>query len=235
MSWDEATGLWTVSMDTGLVTKSKYLVVASGSLDKPYTPNFPGLNMFKGEIYHSREWPDDATLKDKKVAVIGAGATGIQVVQESAKLVSELSVFIRRPSTCLPMVQRPLTEEHRIAERCSFPELFRDCRLSWSGFPLKRGPKAMETSAEQREAIFDEAWAKGGFAFLAAFSDARTDPEANRLVYDYWKKRVRAKISDPIKRDILAPTEPLYYFGTKRSPLEQDYYDMINKDPREVG
>jgi cation diffusion facilitator CzcD-associated flavoprotein CzcO len=230
MSWDDTNGMWTVSTDTGLVTKSKYLVLACGSLDKSYTPNFPGLAKFQGETYHSREWPDNANLKGKKVAVIGAGATGIQVVQESAKLASELSVFIRRPSTCLPMVQRDLTEEQRIQQRASYPDLFRESRLSWSGFPLKRGPKIVETSPEDREAIFEETWSQGGFAFLAAFSDTRTDPEANRIVYDFWKKKIRARISDPVKQEILAPTNPLFYFGTKRSPLEQDYYEILNRD-----
>lgn len=230
MSWDETAGLWKVSTNTGLTTKSKYLVVASGSLDKSYTPDFPGLSNFKGEIIHSREWPDDASLQGKKVAVVGAGATGIQVVQESAKLATELSVFIRRPSTCLPMCQKELTEKQKIDQSASYPELFRSCRSSWSGFPFKRGAKAMETSPEDREAIFEDTWARGGFAFLAAFSDSRTDPAANRLVYDFWQKKVSARISDPEKREILAPTEPLFYFGTKRSPLEQDYYEMLDKD-----
>ncbi|KIW91699.1 uncharacterized protein Z519_07667 [Cladophialophora bantiana CBS 173.52] len=229
-SWDEDTGHWIVHTDVGLVTKSKYLVVASGSLDKQYTPDFPGLADFKGETYHSRTWPADANLKGKKVAVIGAGATGIQVVQELAKQATELTVFIRRPSTCLPMCQKDVTKEDQVRQKASYEKLFRDCRLSWSGFPIRPGPKAVDLTAEQREAIFEEAWNRGGFAFLVAFSDARTDPVANRIVYDFWKKKVRAKISDPVKQEILAPTEPLYYFGTKRSPLEQDYYEMLDQD-----
>lgn len=229
-TWDEETGRWTVHTDSGRVARPKYLVVASGSLDKPYIPDFPGLADFKGEIYHSRSWPKDVNLKGKRVAVVGAGATGIQVVQETAKQASELVVFIRRPSTCLPMGQRDITEAEGTAQVAKYPDLFRDCRLSWSGFPFKSGPEAVEATPEEREAVFNETWNRGGFAFLTAYSDPRTDPVANRMVYDFWAKKVRGRISDHVKREILAPEIPLYYFGTKRSPLEQDYYEMLDQD-----
>ncbi|KIW89889.1 uncharacterized protein Z519_09318 [Cladophialophora bantiana CBS 173.52] len=62
------------------------------------------------------------------------------------------------------------------------------------------------------------------------FGGTWNNPKANRIVYDFWKKKVRARISDPVKREILAPTDPLFYFGTKRSPLEQDYYEVLNRD-----
>lgn len=229
-AWDEAPGCWTIHTDCGRLARSKYLVVATGALDKQYIPDFPGLASFKGPIYHSRAWPQDVNLQGKRVAVVGAGATGVQVVQEAAKQACQLSVFIRRPSTCLPMVQRDLTREEVVAQRLGYADLFLDSRLSFSGFPFKTGAKAVDATPEQREAWFNELWNRGGFAFLTAYSDPRTDPVANRMVYDFWARKVRARISDPIKRDILAPETPLYYFGTKRSPLEQDYYEMIDQD-----
>ncbi|KIW42093.1 uncharacterized protein PV06_05677 [Exophiala oligosperma] len=228
--WNEEMGRWTIYTDSGRWARVKYLVVASGSLDKQYTPEIPGLADFKGEMYHSRSWPQGTSLEGKKVAVVGAGATGIQVVQETAKQASELTVFIRRPSTCLPMGQRDITDEERASQIGKYPDLFRDCRSSWSGFPFKPGPKAVEATPEEREAVFNETWSRGGFAFLTAYSDPRTDPVANRMVYDFWAKKVRQRISDPVKREILAPEIPLYYFGTKRSPLEQDYYEMLDRD-----
>jgi cation diffusion facilitator CzcD-associated flavoprotein CzcO len=55
------------------------------------------------------------------------------------------------------------------------------------------------------------------------------NPEANRAAYDYWAKRTRSRIHDPVKRDLLAPLEPPHAFGTKRPSLEQDYYEQFNK------
>jgi cation diffusion facilitator CzcD-associated flavoprotein CzcO len=55
------------------------------------------------------------------------------------------------------------------------------------------------------------------------------DPKANREAYDFWARKTLARIDDPVKRDLLAPEDPPYYFGTKRPSLEQDYYEQFNK------
>lgn len=97
-SWDPAKNLWTIKTLQGHVAKGKYLVCCTGLLHRTYTPDFPGLKEYKGEIYHSGAWPEDFNGKDKKIGLIGAGATAVQITQELGKVAKELTVFLRRPS-----------------------------------------------------------------------------------------------------------------------------------------
>lgn len=86
------------------------------------------------------------------------------------------------------------------------------------------------TSA-QRQAFYEGKWAKGGFHFWSAsYKDLMTNVVANREAYDFWAKKVRAMISDPAKKDIMAPLEPPHPFGTKRTALFTTFYDVVNQD-----
>jgi cation diffusion facilitator CzcD-associated flavoprotein CzcO len=91
-------GRWTVKTVAGHVATSKYLILASGLLHRRHYPEFPGLKDFKGAVHHSGFWPEDMSVKGRRVAVIGAGATSVQIVQELAKEVDHLTMFMRRPS-----------------------------------------------------------------------------------------------------------------------------------------
>jgi len=82
-----------------------------------------------------------------------------------------------------------------------------------------------------RNAIFEAAWQKGGFQFwFGTFSDILTDEESNRLAYDFWRDKTRARLKDPTLQEKLAPMEPVHPFGTKRPSLEQNFYDLFNQD-----
>jgi cation diffusion facilitator CzcD-associated flavoprotein CzcO len=90
---------------------------------------------------------------------------------------------------------------------------------------------ALDDSPEQRLKEFDRLWNEGGFAFWTSnYMDTFSNKDSNRLIYQYWRDRVRAKVQDPVKARILAPDEPPYAFGTKRVPLEQHYYEAFNLD-----
>lgn len=78
--------------------------------------------------------------------------------------------------------------------------------------------------------MLEEGWNRGGFAFaLCVFGELLTDPEANKIIYAFWAKRVRQRVTDPEKAQIVAPLPPKNYFATKRPSCEQDYYDVINQ------
>lgn len=92
---------WTIKAESGLVVQAKYVVLATGLLNRSYSPEFPGIDKFNGQIYHSASWPEKTNCKGKRGAVIGSGATSIQIVQELAKETAEggsLTVFVRRKS-----------------------------------------------------------------------------------------------------------------------------------------
>jgi cation diffusion facilitator CzcD-associated flavoprotein CzcO len=235
-SWDEASGRWTVKTADGHVANCKYLFLATGLLHRKYTPDLPGLSDFKGQLIHSGAYPEDLDCTGKKVGIIGAGATAVQIQQELGKVASEMTIFLRRPSYCLPMGQRVMSEEEQRCWKSFYPSLFASGRLSRAGFPASGPDKStFEVSEEERLKHWDTLWSRGAFnILLLGYNDVLVNPEANRLIYDYWASKVRERLTDPKKQAIMAPENPPYHFGTKRSPLEHDYYDVLNQDNVEI-
>lgn len=232
-SWDPAQAHWTVKTLQGHVAHTKYLFCASGLLHRTYTPDFVGLKDYKGEVHHSGAWPADFDGTGKKIAVIGAGATAVQITQELGKVASEMTVFVRRPSYCLPMQQRKYTAEEQTSLKPFYGALFKEGRDSLAGFPISDRPEGsmFDASVQEREARFDAGWKQGGFHFsLGGWPDPMMNPEANEIMYQYWRRRVCERLTDPAKQAIMAPEKKPYYFNTKRSPLEQDYYEVLNQE-----
>lgn len=234
--YDKDQARWTIRTVGGHVATGKYIILATGLLHKSHVPDFPGLSNYQGEVYHSGSWPEGLDVKGKKVAVIGTGATSVQIVQELSKVADHLSNFMRRPSHCLPMGNRPLSSAEQNALRALYPIFFKAGRNSASGLPLAtRNQSIFDDTPEEREARFEEAWARGGFGINGiGYTDIFVDKKANRLLYDFWAKKTRARMTDPVKRDLMAPLEPGYWIGTKRQPLEHDYYECIDLPTVEV-
>ena len=181
--WDEASAIWTVKTLQGHEAKARYLILCTGLLHRTYTPDFAGLKSYKGEIHHSGEWDESFSAKGKKIAIIGAGATAVQITQELGKEADELTVLLRRPSYCLPMGQRAWTAEEQTQWKAFYPTLFREGRDSAAGFPIARNTaKGKDVSAEAREALFEELWSRGGFNYqLGNFHDTALDRDTNKV------------------------------------------------------
>ncbi|MDP1792354.1 MAG: NAD(P)/FAD-dependent oxidoreductase, partial [Methylibium sp.] len=102
--YDDATGRWKLVTQQGERIDAQYLVCCMGMLSAPLANRFHGQASFKGEIHHTALWPKQGVdLKGKRVAVVGVGATGIQVIQSIAPEVAELKVFVRTPQYMIPM------------------------------------------------------------------------------------------------------------------------------------
>jgi 4-hydroxyacetophenone monooxygenase len=101
-SYDEDTATWTVRTDDGLEIASRVLISATGALNRPKIPDIPGMNSFRGRIFHTAAWPGDLDLTGKRVAVVGAGASAMQVVPAIADTVARLAVFQRSPQWIAP-------------------------------------------------------------------------------------------------------------------------------------
>jgi len=107
-TWDEASARWQVKTDRGDHFKARFLVMCSGPLNRPKLPGIPGIETFKGHTFHTSRWDYDYTggnasgglhkLADKRVGIIGTGATGIQCVPYVARDAGQLYVFQRTPS-----------------------------------------------------------------------------------------------------------------------------------------
>lgn len=163
-SWDDTNHRWTVKMSDGTSWECTWFLAATGTSFKPHTPEWKGMDLFKGAIHHSAKWPEDLVMSGKSVAVIGAGASGVQIMQEAGKLASRVTHFIRTPNLTAPMRQRKVSMEEIIHHRSEYAHVFKACRTTRTGLPIEgNGRSTFDDSAEQREAVFEEQWQRGGF------------------------------------------------------------------------
>lgn len=156
---------WTVRTVQGGSYRCKWLVAATGTSFKQYMPEWKGREKFKGVIHHSSLWPQEKVeLEGKRVAVIGAGSTGIQVVQEASKVAASVTHFIRSPNLALPMRQRDVTEDEIYAQKPQIPHVFKSIRHTAAGLPTEKTMlNTFDVDEKTRQGIWDEGWRRGGF------------------------------------------------------------------------
>jgi len=231
--FDEAHDQWVIRTADGVVVRARFFVLCTGFASKPHIPNYKGLESFAGESWHTGLWPQEgASFAGKRVGVVGTGASGVQVVQEASKDAAHLTVFQRTPILALPMQQRKLDVETQQRMKSDYPEIFRMRRETFGGFDILRDERsALEVPPEERRALYEKLWQKGGFHYwIGGFADILTNEEANRTMYDFWRDKTRARIKDTALADKLAPMEPPHPFGVKRPSLEQWYYEVFNQE-----
>lgn len=108
---DEKTNTWQVNTNDGKTYSCRYLITGTGPLATPLDPPFPGLKSFKGEWYQTGLWPKHkVNFAGKRVALVGVGATGVQVVPVVAQVAKSLTVFQRTPNFVMPARNHPLSE-----------------------------------------------------------------------------------------------------------------------------
>ena len=228
--FDEATGRWTIATDQGEQVSARFLVFNTGGLSEPKVPPFAGHDSFGGVSCHTSHWPRDGVeLEGKRVAVVGTGATGIQVIQTIASQVAQLTVFQRTPNYAVAMRNPALNQDDLVAMRAGFAELKAQSHASFGGFVYDGDPPAFdEVPADQREGHLDSVWADGTLKIWGgAFADAFTNPEAAEAISHYVGQRVRERVRDPKVAEKLIPSS--YHFGTRRVPLENGYYEAFNR------
>ncbi len=115
-TWDDDTAAWTVRTTAGTVT-ADVVVAAAGGLSEPRMPDIEGIDGFTGEIFHSARWNHDYDLTGKRVAVIGTGASAIQIVPEIAERVAHLDVYQRTAPWVMPRRDRDYTKVERLGFR----------------------------------------------------------------------------------------------------------------------
>ncbi|HXC53414.1 MAG TPA: NAD(P)/FAD-dependent oxidoreductase [Candidatus Limnocylindrales bacterium] len=225
---------WQIECADGHRIRTRFFIPCTGFASKAYIPRLPGLESFTGPCFHTAHWPQHGLdLARKRVGVIGTGASGVQVIQEAGKIAEELTVFQRTPNLALPMQQQTFDATTQHAMKAHYPEWFRRRAQSGGGlFDIQPDERsALDVSEEERLAIFESAWRKGGFHFWGGtFRDIAFDRNANQLAYKFWREKTRARINDPAVADKLAPAEAPHPFGSKRPSLEQRYFEVFNQD-----
>ena len=224
---------WLIRTADGHEVRTQFFIPCLGFAAKSYTPDLPGLERFSGPCHHTAHWPKAGVdFTGKRIGVIGTGASGVQVIQEAAKVAAHTTVFQRTPMFALPMQQRRYTTKDTAAMKRDYPEIFRRRNNGNSSFyDLVPDPRsAMKASAQERQAVFEDAWQRGGFSFWAGtFADILYNEDSNMEAYRFWRDKTRARVKDPVLAEKLAPTEPPHPFGSKRPSLEQGYYELFNQ------
>jgi cation diffusion facilitator CzcD-associated flavoprotein CzcO len=229
--FDEANDLWRLKIDDGRELTSRFVIMAIGLLSIPTPPRFEGMEKFKGRSFHTFHWPQEPVeMAGKKVAVIGTGATGIQVIGEIADKVGELTVFQRRPNWSAPLNNGPISDEEMADLRSRYDEIFKTCARTPGGFehePDRRG--FWEVTREERVALWDRLYDMPGFAiWLRNFREIFTDEKANAEFSEYIADRIRRRVKDPAVAEKLIPRD--HGFGVQRVPMETHYFEAYNRD-----
>ncbi|TID15237.1 putative cyclopentanonemonooxygenase [Venturia nashicola] len=233
-TWDGKAEKWTIGTRDGETYRARFFLPCLGYAAKPIFPELDGLEQFEGKVIHTAQWPKEGLdLADKRVGVIGTGSSGVQVIQTIAPVVKRLTVFQQTPATAVPMQQHGLTEDETTKSTTKDKKLFLEQRsMFWDGSPSSMISKSVQDDTpEQQELEFNLLWNQGGFSFWTSnYSDLFTNRESNGIIYAWWREQVHKRLEDPYIRDILAPKAAPYAFGTKRVPLEQNYYEVFNMD-----
>jgi len=225
-------GHWLVTTGDGDTYTCKYFISTMGMISEPVIPKIKGMDSFKGPLFHSSRWPEDLDYAGKRVGIIGAGATTVQLVPVMARTAESVTVFQRTPNFILPGMQRPMTPEWEKEIKEHYDEIVAKCRNHVFGmaFDDAQGRKAVETPPEERERIFEEKWT-GSFRWVfETFEDLLADPEANRMASEFIVRKMKERIEDPEIAELLTPEVGEYPLFAKRPPLDHGYLEAFNRD-----
>ena len=228
--FNPTSGSWDVETEDGHRASARFLLTAVGVLSEPYIPNYVGADTFRGEKWHTSTWPHHPVdLSDKRVGVIGTGATAVQMITEVSKNVGELTVFQRTPNYCKPLRNGPIDDETQAEIKANYADIFEKCRRSFGGFVHDFDARsALEVTAVERLEFYEKLWNERGFGFwLGSFSDILTDITANQTATEFVREKIREQIDDPEVAKLLVPMS--HPFGTKRVPLESGYFEAYNR------
>lgn len=237
--FDEASGRWTVTTDRGDVISAQYCIMATGLISAPVDPVFEGLGSFTGEQYMTSRWPQqEPTFSGKRVAVIGTGSSGIQVISEVAKEAGQLYVLQRTPSYVIPLQNHAVDREQVTKLKENYSAL-RDLQFdSFAGFTLVHSElaplpsqSALEVSEEERTAEYENRWASGGLSPYYAYTDSLLDDESNETLAQFAREKIRERVTDPELAEKLCPD---YQILTRRLSPETDYLEVFNQENVEL-
>jgi acetone monooxygenase len=229
--YNESTRRWDIVTQGGERIDAQYLVCCLGMLSAPLSNRFPGQASFKGQIHHTGLWPQEGVdLKGKRVAVVGIGATGIQVIQTIKSEVGSMTVFVRTPQYVIPMRNPKYSAEDWQHFGSRFDELRQRVRGTFSGFDydFDAGPwDALQP--EQREAVLERLWDDGSLAlWLASFPEMFFDEAVSEEVSEFVRRKMRDRLKhDPRLCELLIPGRGDYGFGTHRVPLENGFLEAF--------
>ncbi|MGI5199850.1 flavin-containing monooxygenase [Streptomyces sp. CA-288835] len=235
LRWDEGELEWIVSTDRGDRMRARYVVVSSGTLSQAKLPGIPGIETFRGHAFHTSRWDYEYTggdangnlhkLADKRVAVIGTGATAIQIVPHLGRDARHLYLFQRTPSSVDVRGQRPTD-----------PQWAKSLTPGWQK-RRRENFLRLVTGGQADEDLVNDGWTSSARLqqkLIPSNSYADVSPEERERLYelaDFQKMneiraRVDAIVDDPATAELL---KPWYRYMCKRPTFSDHYLDTFNR------
>ena len=221
--WDEDSGRWTVHTDRGDAMRARFVILANGILTTPKLARIGGMESFGGESFHTSRWNYEVDLHDKRVGIIGTGATAIQAIPELAKVVRELYVFQRTPSTIDVRDQRPTSSEE-IETWSTEPGWAKARRARFAKISaLRTAVQANDDYLAGRVDDFREPGPRGPRLSPDEWTQKQLDD--NFRIMEQIRARVDAIVEDP---KTAAALKPYYPYGCKRPTFHDEYLPTFN-------
>ena len=228
--WDDAAEHWRVHTDAGKEIVCHHLVMATGCLSLPKTPDIVGADRFEGEVHFTSRWPHEGVdFTGKRVAVIGTGSSGVQSIPIIATQARQLTVFQRTPNFSIPAGNGPVRPERLALLQDDRAAYRRAAKRSRAGVPHERTAiYGRYSPPEVQRERFESAWQTGELIpMLNVFADQILFPDSNAIVAEQVREKIRAIVDDPQTAELLCPKD--HPFGTKRPCLDTGYYATYNR------
>lgn len=198
--WDDDESVWRVALAGGETLTTRYLITATGFLSQPHMPDISGIGDFAGKIIHTTAWDDTYDFNGRRVAIIGTGATAVQLIPELAKKAANLTVYQRTPVWVVPRLD------------FRFPQ------------PVKRLFARVPLTQRALRAVTDAIYEF--FLFVGLRHRQLLSRRLNIAASDVAKMHRFFSVRDPELRKQLTPD---YDFGCKRPTFSNSYYRVFTK------
>ncbi len=228
MRWDESTKRWNVMTSRSDVLSAKFIVIAGGVLHKAKLPGIPGIETYAGRAFHTSRWDYSYTggssqtlmekLADKRVGIIGTGATAVQVVPKLAEAAKELFVF-QRTAACVGVRNNKPTD----------PDWFKSLKPGWQAERTRNFTQAV-TGAQPDVDMIDDEWTKMNWVDTRKLPENDDEAlELERIDFENME-RVRQRIADVIEDPATAELMmPWYSQSCKRPCFHDEYLPAFNR------
>ena len=227
--FDEKSSSWKITTSNGEKVTARFFIMATGCISTTQVPSIKGLNNYKGNTYHTGNWPHaEVNFAGQNIAVIGTGSSGIQSIPVLAEQANNLTVFQRTPNYSIPSQNEPMTNKYEQSWKDVYTARRKEMRYSAHGSlkDLNNVP-ALSVDEEQRQQLYSERWAIGGTGFLGSFNDLLTNADANYTAAEFVRQQIKKIVEDQETAEILCPTT--YPIGTKRICIDTGYFETYNR------
>ncbi|MFT6582616.1 MAG: cyclohexanone monooxygenase [Alphaproteobacteria bacterium] len=228
--FDASERCWNIETSSGEQLTAKFFIMATGCISTAQTPKIDGLADYKGDTYHTGNWPHKKVdFTGQNIAVIGTGSSGIQAIPVLAEEAAHVTVFQRTPNYSIPSRNEPMTPEYSHSWKDGYQEKRAEMRYAPNGVLRELNDKpALVVSNDERQATYEARWEIGGSGFLASFNNLLTSQEANDTACEFVRDQIRNIVKDPETAELLAPKG--YPIGTKRLCVDSDYFETYNRE-----